>query len=80
MGKVIQIEVPESIATLLEKDELLKKMIEEKIIIDVKEYLLEIMVLDTLAKDSELTEEDILEVDRKIKGSLWKKYRKKLEL
>ncbi len=80
MERTIQIRIPENIAVLLEKDELLKELIEERILKDIKEYLLEIIVLDTLAKDSELSEEDILEIDKKIKGSLWKKYRKKLGL
>jgi len=74
MAKVIQIEVPEELAVLIEKDELLRKLSEEVVKQKLTEYLLKVYALDVLAKDSELTEEDVMELDEEIKEGILKKW------
>ncbi len=74
MTKVIQIEVPEKLAVLIEKDELLRKLSEEVVKQKLTEYLLKVYALDVLAKDSELTEEDVMELDEKVKKGILKKW------
>jgi len=74
MGKIIQIEVPEELAVLIEKDEFLRKLSEEVVKQKLTEYLLKVYALDVLAKDSELTEEDVMELDEEIKEGIVKKW------
>jgi len=75
MGKIIQIEVPEDIWILLQKEEQLKQNLQELFIKEIKEYLLTIYALDELTKDSNLTEEDIMKIDKEIKKNIMEKWK-----
>ena len=67
MRKVIQIKVPEEIGVLMDSDPVLKNIVEKIVERDVIEYILTILTMDKLTSDSTLTEEEILEIDKKIK-------------
>ena len=42
----------------------------------IREKILELKILHDIASKSKLTEKDALEIGRKIKKSMWKKYQK----
>jgi len=67
MKKVIQIKVPEEIGVLIDSDPTLRSVVEKIVERDVIEYILTILTMDKLTSDSTLTEEEILEIDKKIK-------------
>ncbi len=67
MGKVIQVEVPEEIGVLIDSDPTLRSVVEKIVERDVIEHILTILTMDKLTSDSTLTEEEILEIDKKIK-------------
>ncbi len=67
MKKVIQIKVPEEIGVLIDSDPTLRSVVEKIVEQDVIEYILTILTMDKLTSDSTLTEEEILEIDKKIK-------------
>jgi len=70
MSKPVSILLPEEIAILLEQDELLRSMAESILADELRRLLLKTLVLDKLAEGSELTEEDIAELDKRIKRGL----------
>ncbi len=74
MGKIIQIEVSESIGVLLEREKILKEILAELIEKKLNEYLLTVYALDSLTQKSELTEEEILEIDKEVKKGIAKKW------
>jgi len=74
MGKVIQIEVSESVGVLLERENILKEILAELIEKKLNEYLLTVYALDSLTRESKLTEEEILEIEKEIKKGIVKKW------
>jgi len=70
MSKPVSILLPEEIAILLEQDDLLRSMAESILADELRRLLLKTLVLDKLAEGSELTEEDIAELDKRIKRGL----------
>ena len=68
--KTITITLPEELAALLEEDELLKSMAESLLADELRKLLLKVLVLDKLAEGSELTEDDVAELDKKVKRGL----------
>lgn len=68
--KAITITLPEELAALLEEDELLKSMAESLLADELRELLLKVLVLDKLAEGSEFTEDDVAELDRRVKKGL----------
>ena len=70
MSKPVSILLPEEIAILLEQDDLLRSMAESILADELRRLLLKTLVLDKLAEGSELTEEDIAEIDKRIKRGL----------
>lgn len=43
----------------------------------IRERITQLRILDSIAKKSKLTEQDAIEIGRKIKKSMWKKYQEK---
>ena len=80
MKRVVGVEVPEEIAVILERDPLLKKMVEERLVSEVKEYFFRVFVLDELLKGSKLTEADVKSLDEEVKRGIWEKYKRELGL
>jgi len=80
MGKIIQIEVPEEISSILNKDALLKKFFEKTAVESFKEKLLKYLIAEELTKDINVSEEEILKIDEEIKESAWKELKKKWKL
>jgi len=68
--KTMTITLPEELAALLEEDELLKSMAESLLADELRKLLLKVLVLDKLAESSELTEDDVAELDKKVKRGL----------
>ena len=68
--KTITITLPEELAALLEEDELLKSMAESLLADELRKLLLKVLVLDKPAEGSELTEDDVAELDKKVKRGL----------
>ncbi len=67
MAKEIQIEIPEEISRILERDEMLKKYF-EKIAVDVfKEKLLKYLIAEEITKNVKVSEADVLEMDEELK-------------
>ncbi len=80
MGKIIQIEVPEEISSILNKDTLLKKFFKKTAVESFKEKLLKYLIAEELTKDINVSEEEILKIDEEIKESAWKELKKKWKL
>ena len=80
MGKIIQIEVPEEISSILNKDALLKKFFKKTAVESFKEKLLKYLIAEELTKDINVSEEEILKIDEEIKESAWKELKKKWKL
>ncbi len=70
MGRTIAVEIPDEIAYLLEERPELKMLIKRLVEREIKEYLLKILVYDKLAEKSMLKEEDVIEIDKKIKRGI----------
>lgn len=70
---VIKLELPDLVKRLLERDPLLREILENTIRRKALDILLEILALDELLRDSQLTEEDIIELDRILKSKAWEK-------
>ena len=70
MAKVIQIEVPDEVEALMRSNPLIKLVIERMVGDKIKEYLLTMLTMDKLTEESELTEEDIIELEKDIKKSI----------
>jgi len=68
--KTITITLPEELAALLEEDKLLKSMAESLLADELRKLLLKVLVLDKLAESSELTEDDVAELDKRVKRGL----------
>ena len=68
--KTMTITLPEELAALLEEDKLLKSMAESLLADELRKLLLKVLVLDKLAESSELTEDDVAELDKKVKRGL----------
>ena len=73
MSKATMVELPEEIHALIESDPLMKLAIEKIIKDDVTNYVLSVLTMDRLTENSKLTEEDIMRIDREIKGGIRKK-------
>ncbi len=73
MARVV-IEVPEEMATLIERDPLLRLAATEAVKKEVTEYLLTIMALDKLTENSKLNEKDALEIGRLVKRAVREKW------
>jgi len=73
MRRVIEVEIPEKIAVLLEKNPTLRSHVESIAREEIIRYISMLLEMDKLTKDSELTEEDIMKLDKKIKRAIRKK-------
>ncbi|MGQ4915110.1 MAG: hypothetical protein ACP6IU_10255 [Candidatus Asgardarchaeia archaeon] len=69
----IELEIPYELAIILKKDPLLKKYLRDKLISELYKKLTQLYIADELFKDSKLTEEDIMELDKKIKKKVMEK-------
>jgi len=69
-SRTVGIRLPEELAILLERDEVLKSMAEGLLAEELSRLLLKVLVLDKLAERSELTEQDVVELDKRIKRGL----------
>jgi len=69
-SRTVGIRLPEELAILLERDEVLKSMAEGLLAEELGRLLLKVLVLDKLAERSELTEQDVVELDKRIKRGL----------
>jgi len=74
MKRTITIEAPEEIALLLDRYPGLKKILEDSAITLVKEKMFKLALADELTRDTEVSEEEILELDKEVKRSLAEKY------
>jgi len=72
---MLNIELPKTVADLLERDPVLKRIIENVAEKAIRDVLIEILALDQLLSDSKLKEEDVIELDRMVKKKAWKKLR-----
>jgi len=70
----VEVEVPEEVAVLLEREPLLRLAIVEAVRREVGEYLSTVLVLDRLAEESSLDEEAIMELDRVVKRRVREKW------
>ncbi len=66
----ITIEVPDEIKILLERNPLLKKKFEKLAVEAFHEKLLRLAIADEITGDIEVSEDIIMELDRKIKKSI----------
>lgn len=70
----VEIKLPKEIEIRLRKDKTLQhiimKRLEREIAREIKEDLFLVMLFDDLLKESELTEEDVENLDRKIKEGI----------
>jgi len=70
----VEIKLPKEIEIRLRKDKTLQQIImkrlEREIAREIKEDLFLVMLFDDLLKESELTDEDVENLDRKIKESI----------
>ena len=74
MKKTVTIELPEEFALLVQQDPLLKKLVENIAVEAIKDKLLKLAIADQLTRDVKITEEELLEIDRRIKRSIAKNY------
>jgi len=72
---MLNIELPKTVVDLLERDPVLKRIIENVAEKAIRDVLIEILALDQLLSDSKLKEEDVIELDRMVKKKAWKKLR-----
>jgi len=70
---MLNIELPKTVVDLLERDPVLKRIIENVAEKAIRDVLIEILALDQLLSDSKLKEEDVIELDRMVKKKAWKK-------
>ena len=73
MARVV-IEVPEEMATLIERDPLLRLAVAEAVKKEVTEYLFTVIALDKLTEDSKLDEKEALEIGRLVKRAVREKW------
>ena len=73
MARVV-IEVPEEMATLIERDPLLRLAATEAVKKEVTEYLLTVIALDKLTENSKLSEKDVLGIGRLVKRTVREKW------
>jgi len=70
----IEVKLPREVELTVRRDKLLellvKRRIEREIVREIKEELFLAMLFDELLEESELTEEDIERMDRKIKQGI----------
>lgn len=73
----IEVELPQEIELKIKAnkdlDLLVRKRLEHQIKEDLKNDLFILMLFDELLKDSELTDEDVTELDRKMKRDIMEK-------
>ncbi len=76
---VVEIKLPKEIEIRLRKDKNLRhiivKRLERDIAREIKEDLFLVMLFDDLLRESKLTEEDVENLDRKIKESIMERLR-----
>lgn len=72
---VIEVEVPEEVAVLLEANPLVKRLLGELGVRELERRLLDLAVLDSLSPGPGLSEEEIMEIDEKVKEGLARRYK-----
>jgi len=72
---VVEVEVPEEVAVLLEANPLVRRLLGELGVRELEKRLLDLAVLDSLAPGPGLSEEEILELDEKVKEGLARRYK-----
>ena len=73
--KKVTFEFPEEIADVINKYPFVKNFIVDKVTKDLRRRINTLKKADTLLKDSELTEEDILKLEKIIKHGVMEKFK-----
>ncbi|MFW6194500.1 MAG: hypothetical protein ACOC5L_03165 [Halobacteriota archaeon] len=69
--RTLSIRVPDGIGVLVEKDELLKKSLEDLVTKSFREKLLKFFVAEEMTRDG-VSEDEVLRIDDEIKEKAWK--------
>jgi len=73
MPKQITIEIPEEISLLIEEDVLLRSVVDNIVVQNLKDFLMKFLTYDKILSDKGLTEGKVMEIDEEVKEIIWKK-------
>ncbi len=76
MPKTITIELPEEVLMLIERNEILKRVVESVAKESIKDFLVKFLSFDKILSETGLTEKEMMKIDEEIKESLWSKVKK----
>ena len=80
MAKTVTIELPEEVLMLIERNEILRRLVESVAKESIKDFLIKFLSFDKILSEIGLTEEEIMEVDEEVKESIWSKVKKEWNL
>ncbi len=76
MAKTITIELPEEVSMLIERNEILRQLVESVAKESIKDFLVKFLSLYRILSETGLTEEEVMEIDKEVKGGLWSKVKR----